>query len=30
VEFDPDVLAAKYHAGVPLAQLVQQGSTSDL
>jgi catechol-2,3-dioxygenase len=28
VEFDPDVLAKKFHAGVPLEVLVEQGSTS--
>jgi len=29
VEFDPDVLAAKFHAGVPLDQLILQGSTRE-
>jgi catechol-2,3-dioxygenase len=28
VEFDPDVMAEKFHAGVPLELLVQQGSTN--
>jgi len=28
VEFDPDILAAKFHAGTPLSELVKQGATS--